>query len=135
MLENDKTKKTGDLFNTAYFTAKELRPGEILKPMILNAGNSKTMRDITGSSYIDDWGNTTVTVYVDPAVRFGRDTVEGLRIREHATAKPETIALLKGYAESGNLSPEQSAFIRDNVDTWTEPQAQAILTKVGNKAA
>ena len=79
-LEPDQTKKTKDHFNTAYFTDKELRPGEPLKPMILNAQNSKTMKNLTGSAFIDDWNNVPVTVYVDTNVRFGRDTVEGLRL-------------------------------------------------------
>lgn len=90
-LEQDKTKKTKDFFNTAYFAEKEIRTGEILKPMILNAGNSRTMKSLTGSSFIDDWNNIPVTIYVDSNVRFGRDTVEGLRIStEHPkTSKPE----------------------------------------------
>ena len=79
-LEIDKTHKTKDLFNTAYFTQPELRPGEALKPMILNAHNSKMVKNLTGSPFIDDWNNVPVTVYVDSNVRFGRDTVEGLRI-------------------------------------------------------
>jgi len=48
--------------------------------MILNATNSKTMRKLTGSAFIDDWTNVRVTVYVDPNVRFGKETMEGLRI-------------------------------------------------------
>ena len=76
-LEPDKTKKTKDLFNTAYFTEKEIRPGEVLKPMILNATNSKTMRDLTGSPFIDDWQDVHIMVYVDQNVRFGKETVEG----------------------------------------------------------
>jgi len=79
-LEIDKTKKTKDSFNTAYFTDAELRPGETLKPMILNAHNSKIMKNMIGSAFIEDWNNTPVTIYVDSNVRFGRDTVEGLRI-------------------------------------------------------
>jgi hypothetical protein len=79
-LELDKTKKTKDLFNTAYFVERELRQGEALKPMILNASNSKALKDLAGSHFIEDWQNVKVTIYVDPNVRFGRDTVEGLRI-------------------------------------------------------
>jgi len=79
-LEKDQTKKTKDLFNTAHFVEKEIRKGEELKPMILNATNSRTMKNITGSAFIDDWVNVPVTVYVDSGVRFGRDTVDGLRI-------------------------------------------------------
>ena len=97
-LEPDKTKKTKDLFNTAYFTEKEIRSGELLKPMILNATNSRTMKNLTGSAFIDDWNNVSVTVYVDPNVRFGRDTVEGLRI---STERPRT--------NKKELTPEMTA--------------------------
>ena len=85
VLEKDRTKKSTDLFNTIYWKEREIRTGEELKPMILNATNSRTMKNLTGSPYIDDWGGIGVTVYVDSNVRFGRDTVEGLRI---STEKP-----------------------------------------------
>lgn len=87
-LEPDKSKKTKDFFNTAYFTESEIRQGEELKPMILNATNSRTMKSLTGSPFIDDWNNIQVTVYVDNHVRFGKDTVEGLRI---STEKPKPV--------------------------------------------
>lgn len=92
-LEIDKTKKTKDLFNTAYFKEKEIRHGEALKPMILNATNSRIMKELAGSAFIDDWNNIPVTIYVDSNVRFGRDTVEGLRISTEKpnTAKPELL--------------------------------------------
>lgn len=80
-LEGDRTKKTKDKFNTAWFVEREIRPGEPLKPMILNATNSKALARIAGSKFIDDWNNIPITVYVDGAVRFGKETVEGLRIR------------------------------------------------------
>lgn len=79
-LEKDRTKKTKDSFNTAYFTTAEIRKGEPLKPMILNAHNSKIMRNFADSAFIEDWNNIPVSIYVDTNVRFGRDTVEGLRI-------------------------------------------------------
>jgi hypothetical protein len=90
-LERDKTKKTKDDFNTAYFVEKEIRKGEPLKPMILNATNSRTMKKLCDSAFIDDWNNVQVTIYVDSSIRFGRDTVEGLRISTERpnVAKPE----------------------------------------------
>lgn len=109
-LEKDKTKKTKEDFNTAYFAEHELRPGEKLKPMILNATNSKQVAAIAGSAYIDDWVNVSITVYVDPAVKFGKDVVEGLRIMrakprreltpESARAWANAVAALK---RDGNL--------------------------------
>ncbi len=79
-LEPDKSKKTKDVMNTAYFVEREIRPGEKLKPMILNATNSKTMKSITGSAFLEDWINVPITVYVESGIKFGRDTVDGLRI-------------------------------------------------------
>lgn len=112
-LEADKTKKTKDLFNTAYFSEKELRKGEPLKPMILNAHNSRVMKDLTGSHFIDDWQGVQVTIYVDSNVRFGRDTVEGLRIspqapvaqKKHLTPSNKNAwdRALVAYKRDGNL--------------------------------
>lgn len=110
-LELDQTKKTKDLFNTAYFVEKEIRKGETLKPMILNATNSRTMKDLSGSPFIDDWVNIPITVYVDSGVRFGRDTVEGLRI---STEKPRT----------------SKPALKDNGDQWNH--AVAAYKRDGN---
>jgi hypothetical protein len=109
-LELDRTKKTKDLFNTAHFVEKEIRKGEALKPMILNATNSKTMKGLTGSAFIDDWNNVRVTVYVDHNVRFAKETVDGLRISPHVPddgPKLLTPAMTKAWANA------KQAFKRD----------------------
>ena len=108
-LELDKTKKTKDKFNTAYFVEKEIRQGEPLKPMILNAINSKMMKSLNGSAFIDDWAGQRITVYVDHNVKFGKDTVEGLRISPHAPEEKRTLtpAMQKAWANA------KAAFMRD----------------------
>ncbi|EKS5956299.1 hypothetical protein QCA76_003627 [Salmonella enterica] len=111
-LESDKTKKTKDVFNTAYFEERELRPGEKLKPMILNATNSKTLKGITGSPFLEDWGGVKVTVFVDKNVRFGKESVEGLRISPARVIKP-SLAPEKTQAWSN----AKAAYLRDgNLD-------------------
>jgi hypothetical protein len=110
-LEKDKTKKSKELFNTAYFAEKEIRPGEVLKPMILNAMNSKTMKNLTGSAFIEDWTDVRITVYVDNNVKFGNEIVAGLRISPKAPGRkvltPAQEAAWenakKAYARDGNL--------------------------------
>jgi len=110
-LEKDRTKKTQELFNTAHFVEKELRAGEKLKPMILNATNSKMMKNITGSAFIDDWNEVKVSVYVDHNVKFGKESVEGLRIMkapERRTITPQDgtnwANAKKAYLRDGNLN-------------------------------
>lgn len=111
-LEADRTKKTKDVFNTAHFKERELRPGEPLKPMILNATNSLTLRKLTGSPFIEDWCDVRVTVYVEPAVKFGKEIMEGLRIRP---AAPTTKALTPENAKA--WANAKAAYKRDgNLD-------------------
>lgn len=110
-LEADRTKKTKDLFNTAHFAERELRPGEPLKPMILNATNSNTLKKMTGSPFIEDWVDVRVTIYVDPNVRFGKEVMEGLRINPKAptvpTISPASVKAWQNakaaYMRDGNL--------------------------------
>lgn len=111
-LEPDRTKKTKELFNTAHFIENELRAGEKLKPMILNATNSKTIKGLTGTPFIDDWQNLRVTIYVDHNVKFGKEHVEGLRISPHA---PE---------------PENKFLTPDVVNAWAN--AKAAFKRDGN---
>lgn len=114
VLEADRTKKTKDVFNTAYFVEKEIRPGEKLKPMILNASNSKTMKALTNSPFIDDWKNVRITIYVDHNVRFGKETVEGLRISPH---QPEQAKAVITPASTKAWANAKAAYKRDgNLD-------------------
>lgn len=137
-LEPDKTKKTKELFNTAYFVEKEIRQGEKLKPMILNATNSKTMKSLTGSAFIDDWNNVSVTVYVDHNVKFGKEVMEGLRISPMAPARrtltPDMAAKweqAKGaYKRDGNLTA-----VLSRVEMSKEHQLQLIEECDGTQPA
>jgi hypothetical protein len=123
-LEPDQTKKTKDLFNTAHFVEKELRPGEKLKPMILNATNSKTMKALTGSAFIDDWNDVRVMVYVDPSVRFGKESVEGLRISTKPCSMPVDVEAL--------LAKVHGAVTADGLqDIWKS--AGKALQEVGDR--
>ena len=115
--EIDRTKKTKDFFNTAHFIERELRPGEKLKPMILNATNSKVLDKIAGSAWIEHWRDIPIIVYVDANVRFGKDTVEGLRIMQAPTRKYLTPEQTQGWDNA------KAAFKRDG-------NLKAVLTRV-----
>jgi hypothetical protein len=67
--------------------------------MILNATNSKFLAHLSGSKWIDDWAGLSVTVYVEPNVRFGKETVEGLRLSK-AALRPSAPAELVEAAEA-----------------------------------
>jgi len=60
--------------NIAYFV-------EPIKPMVLNATNSKQMRLFTGSPMVEDWSNQMIELYVDDNVQMKGVTTQGVRIR------------------------------------------------------
>lgn len=59
--------------------------------LILNATNWNTLETVTGSDDSDVWGDTTVTLFVDPNVPFGNKMVSGVRIRPPMGDVPQPI--------------------------------------------
>ncbi|MBR6243866.1 MAG: hypothetical protein IKQ90_10270 [Ruminococcus sp.] len=51
------------------------------RPFILNKTNMKQIQKLYKTPYIEDWAGRAIQIYYDPTVKFGRDTVGGLRIR------------------------------------------------------
>jgi len=62
--------------NVAYFTDPKI------KPMILNVTNCKVIKKFAKTSFIDEWVNIAVSVYVKDDIKAFGDITEGLRIRE-----------------------------------------------------
>lgn len=84
--------KKGD-HNIAYFK-------EGIKPIVLNAGNSSIVKGFSGGSpFVEDWVNIAVQFYVDKNVRFGSDTVSGVRIHP----KQPRVMTQKEYEEIFNM--------------------------------
>lgn len=80
-----------------------------VKPMILNVTNSKIVKKFSGNkTQLEEWNNIPITIYVDNNVRFGSDTVEGLRIR---STQPKKQVELKELKES--MLPQAITFLKD----------------------
>ena len=72
--------------NIAYFIDK-------IKPMVLNATNSKIMKSFhkDKSPIVEDWNNVLVELYIDSSVKMKGQIVGGVKIRpvQPITKKPE----------------------------------------------
>lgn len=70
--------------NIAYFK-------ENIKPLVLNATNSKVMKELTGSCFIENWVNVTIQLYIDREAKLKGEVVGGVRVspRRVKTTKPE----------------------------------------------
>lgn len=82
--------------NIAYFK-------ESIKPMVLNATNSKIMKSFNnGSPFVEDWKNTVIELYIDPNVKMKGDTVGGVRIKpkQPTALKPELIPTMPEWTKA-----------------------------------
>jgi len=76
---------------------------EGLKPMSINTTNGKVLERAIGSKWVEDWAdiNIQVDMYVKSGIRFGKDTVDGVRfakaikVAKTAAAKPAAPAAKK----------------------------------------
>ena len=84
---------------------------EDIKPMILNVDSCKKLKKFTGSSYIEDWSNTSVQIYVKENIKAFGEYTDGLRFRDRqpVNKKPQLLPntdAWKGaidYLKAGNL--------------------------------
>jgi len=53
-----------------------------IKPMILNVSNCKVLKKFTNSSYIEEWQDVAVQIYIKDDVKAFGEITEGLRFRE-----------------------------------------------------
>lgn len=61
--------------NIAYFK-------EDIKPLVLNATNSKMVSKIAGSKFVEDWTGITIELYIDHNVKMRGEIVGGVRVKE-----------------------------------------------------
>lgn len=78
-------------FNIAYFV-------ENIKPLVLNATNSKVVKVFAGGSpFVEDWKNITVELYIDETVKMKGEIVGGVRIKSIKPTLPFLTAESKAY--------------------------------------
>lgn len=91
--------------NIAYFV-------ENIKPLVLNAGNSKRVSEFAGSVFVENWNNIPVQLYVDPNVSMKGQTVGGVRISPNKVKPRQSITrnspmwnnAIAAYKRDGNFN-------------------------------
>ena len=92
--------------NIAYFN-------ENIKPLVLNATNSKVLKTLTKSSFVEDWSNIRVQLYIDETASLMGQRVGGVRIsnkiikKEKPKIVPENVNLwnraIQAYKRDGSF--------------------------------
>lgn len=72
--------------NIAYFK-------EDIKPLVLNATNSKTMKNLSGSCFVENWQDITVQLYIDRDAKLMGEVVGGVRVSPRKVSTQKTSGL------------------------------------------
>lgn len=56
---------------------------ENMKPLVLNATNSKMITKLAGTPMVEGWKGIKIQLYFDPKVKFAGDMVGGVRVRPY----------------------------------------------------
>ena len=102
-------------YNIAYFT-------EGIKPLVLNSTNSKIVRSFCkGSSFVEDWANTLVELYIDSSVKMKGDVVGGVRIKQKqpTLTKPELTPESDKWEKAKEAVKTGSATFESISKNWT----------------
>lgn len=82
-------------------TCMVMRFRENVKPMVLNATNSKTITKLLKTPYIEYWAGRKIQIFVQEGVKAFGETVDALRIRPYLPVEKELLCADCGQAIEG----------------------------------
>lgn len=104
-------------FNIAYFV-------EDIKPLVLNATNSKVLSKITGSVFVQDWNSIKVELYIKSDVKMKGEVVGGVRIKSGISITKKVLEALytrkKGLVAEGQNEGIERVLIEDETSSYTK---------------
>lgn len=104
--------------NIAYFK-------ENIKPLVLNATNSKIVKSFNGGSpFVENWSNTTIELYIDATVKMKGDIVGGVRIRP---IQPQLTKIKPQFTESNFEKAKQAGATIEVIQKSYTIDAETIL--------
>ena len=81
-------------FNIAYFV-------EPIKPLVLNATNSKVVKTLAGGSpFVEHWKNICVELYIDASVKMKGEVVGGVRLKGGNKTLPTLVKGTQAYTNA-----------------------------------
>lgn len=82
-------------------TCSVMRFKENVKPLVLNATNSKTITKLLKTPYIEEWEGRKIQLYVEKNVKAFGDVVDAIRVRQFLPVEKELICAFCGNKIEG----------------------------------
>lgn len=109
-------------------TCLVMRFMENIKPMILNATNSKTITKLFKTPYIEEWTNRKIQIYTEKVKAFG-EIVDALRVRDFLPVEKELICADCGGKIEGYGKYSADTMARHTLSKYGKALCSACATK------
>jgi hypothetical protein len=113
--------------NIAYFKEPNT------KPLVLNATNSRILKNMVNSPFVEDWKGLRIEVYIDKDVKMKGEVVGGVRIKSKPF-KPMTeqdLKVLTGKLAALTTRAELTELFRSNTQYKISKEAGKLFTNRG----
>lgn len=110
--------------NIAYFK-------EPIKPMVLNATNSKIVQGLAGGTpWVEDWKNILIELYVDTTVQMKGERVGGVRIKQQAprVLNQKEIEIIKAKITASVTLDELTKIYNSDIGIKTNKDLVTLLS-------
>lgn len=115
-------------------TCSVMRFAENVKPMILNATNSKTITKLLKTPYIEKWVGRKIQIYVESVKAFG-EVVDALRIRPFLPVEKELICADCGAKIEGFGKSSAEVVARHTLSKYGKMLCSACASKAAEASA
>lgn len=99
-------------------TCLVMRFMENVKPMVLNATNSKTIAKLFKTPYIEEWAGRKIQLYVQTGVKAFGDVVDALRVRPFLPVEKELKCADCGKKIEGNGKSTAEVIAKYTLDKY-----------------
>ena len=99
-------------------TCMVMRFVEEVKPMVLNATNSKTIAKLFKTPYIEQWAGRKIQLYVQKGVKAFGEVVDALRVRDFLPVEKELICADCGAKIEGNEKSTADAIAKYTLNKY-----------------
>ena len=124
-----KTKVAGKAIdaNIAYFKESNV------KPLVLNATNSRILKNMTSSPFVEDWKGLRIEIYIDKDVKMKGEVVGGVRIKSKPLEEltEQELKVLRGKLAALTTREELKELYRSNTQYGLSKDAGKLFTNRG----
>ena len=115
-------------------TCSVMHFAENVKPLVLNATNSKTITRLLKTPYIEEWAGRKIQLYVEQGIKAFGDIVDAIRVRSFLPVEKELLCADCGGKIEGFGKTSAETVAKHTLSKYGKMLCSACATKAAEEA-